>query len=921
MIPVRVSRLAVLAPLAALAGCASVGHTNAFSARFADNQALPTEAVVARLPQPVAATRPDNASGAPLVLVTTHGGERRVIAWDVATGRERWSAAFDAMTRPEAIGDLVVFSARIGTGADSHDEVLALDLADGRVRWRETHEMGYVGAAREGDTIVLVNGVGAQGGARRVSHVRAVEPRGGAVIWEYEIQGVLGHPAIAGGQVFIPWDRQNIAVLDARTGMEQARLRSTDDIIDWVDARPEGVFYGSKAVYRLDARATSGTRAGSTYLAPLLPAAPGDPLIHPDGFVPSPGTRTARGRIRLHASLQPTPPGEAIALADDVVYYVYFRYVFAFSADGTARWVRILDEDVIGAEPSPAGLFTVGEKGALRLLDETTGNDRWSASLGAEVASATLDVAGFAPTGEPGAARDLKTSLTEVALDGDNRLVPARAFALQMLAADPDPAVTRELLDMYAQRGMPSSLREAIGTALRARRTGTEFLVGALQRHYDFLEGTEAPPLQVIVPSLVAAAERRSVDALVAQLMDHETPAAVLPTVVQAIVQLGDAGVVPALRAFLVLYHADSAFLAPPDAACTPATPNACAMQALGLAADGIFKLGGNEGREMLTRLAAEGRTHAPLAATVRGFFEGEQRAAEEAARAEATARERAAAEAAQEVEAALPIRLSQELVNAAFAEHTEALRACVAEELARNPRLAQVRVVFIMNNDGTGRDFTFAPNTPEFVACLTPKVAAVTFPRFRQIRQRGSFVISVRGGQPQTETPAEGASPGAEVLAADAPWWQRARVRAGVPLNAAVTTALPWWVRHAAPVTIVAPPAQPSQPTQPETPTSPAAPPAGGERRGGFRARAAAAQPAPAQPAPAQPAPAQPAPAQPAAGSTAAGSARAAASRGRSCPTTPPAQRPAQPAQPPAGAPPAPAPAPPAQPWWLPQQ
>jgi hypothetical protein len=628
----------------------------------------------------------------------------------------------------------------------------------------------------------LAENVGAQGGARRASRIRAVSPATGAVLWSYEIQGVLGRPAMAGGLVFVPWDRQNIAVLDARDGVEQTRLRTTDDIIDWVEARPEGVFYGSRGIYRLDPRSASGTKRDSIYRAPLLQEAPGEPLLHADAFVPMPGTRTARGRIRLVARYAPDP--SSVAFADDLVYYVYFRYVFAFSTDGTLRWARTLAEDVVAAQATGAGLFTVGEHGSFHLLDRATGADVRTGSLGVEVAAATPDVLGLSAEGAAPETRDLKQSLTEIVLDPDNRLVPARGFAVQLMARDPDGEVTRELLDLYAQRSMPGALREAIGTALRARRTGTEHLVAALARRYDYLEGTKAPPLEVIAPALVEAEVRGAARDLVAHLLDHETPAAVLPTVVSAALALGDDAVLPVLRTFLVTYRADGSLRADP--------------QALVLAAEGIFKRGGPEGRELLARLAADARTHEALATAIRELFEAEQRDAEARARAEAEAAQRAAAEAARQAEAQIPARLSQQQINEAFAPHTEALRACVQEELARNPRLGQVRILFMLSADGSAREHSYYPATPDFVACVRPIAEGITFPRSRQARQRGTFTISLRGER------APSAEPGESTLEPppDAPWWMRARMRAEAagPLTLPPEGATPWWVRRQQP-------------------------------------------------------------------------------------------------------------------------
>jgi hypothetical protein len=267
---------------------------------------------------------------------------------------------------------------------------------------------------------------------------------------------------------------------------------------------------------------------------------------------------------------------------------------------------------------------------------------------------------------------------------------------------------------------------------------------------------------------------------------DHETPASVLPQVVQAVVELGDASVVPALERFLVLYHSDSTFAEHPEA--------------LVWAATGIFRHGGPPGREGLTALASDARTLAGLRDGITGLFDAERRGEEERLAREAADAEAAAAEAARRAEAELPDRLSQEQINQTFAEHAEPLRECVAGEIGRNPVLGQVRLVFILNSDGRPDEIGVAPNTPELVACMQERVSAIAFPRFRARRMRATFTISVRGGAPVT--PSAPSSVLEPAIPADAPWWtfweRRATATSAAPRDPAVR---PFWEPREAPV------------------------------------------------------------------------------------------------------------------------
>ncbi|MDH5493660.1 MAG: PQQ-binding-like beta-propeller repeat protein, partial [Myxococcales bacterium] len=715
----------------------------AFDHRFADNDARQTRALLQRLPAAQEAESPSNALHRPVAVATVHGESPALVAFDLSDGARLWSQPIEAMTRPEVCSDVVLTSTRT--------QLRAFDLGTGEALWEQDLVSGlaYLGGDRAGSTIVFVQSVGASGGATRVGRVQALDARTGQPLWEHEIVGVLGRPAAMGGYAFVPWERQNIAILDLATGVEITRLRSTDDVIAWVHAHPSGVHYGSQGIYRLTGRSHAGTRDGSTYLPAPIPDAPRSPLVQDDAFFPMPGTRSARGRIRIYFSPTVSRDEARVAILADTFYLVYYRYVFAFDAESELRWVRILEQDVIGAEVVEAGLFTIGEQGRAELLSHASGGTIHTLEVGTEIASVALDAAGFRPApsasaGDPeaGAAPEqapeqpaeqapeqasdradaeagadpapsnLRFGLIELAGDPDNRLVPARAFAIQLLARMPEPEITQDLLDLYSQRSMPGALREAIATALRTRGSGSEFLVSSLARRYDFLQGTQNPPLTVIVPSLLESADRRSVPGLIERMMDHETPLAVLPLVVRGVVELGDAAVVPALRFFLTLYHADSTF-----------SEN---QEALAVAAEGIFRHGGEEGREMLQSLVADASTHADLSTAISGIFEAEQRQAESRARADADAAARAAEEAARAEREGRPIRLSQRQINEVFANHTEALRRCTLEEVQRNPQLGQVRIVFILESEGLPTQLAFSPNTPEFVACLEPQVQAM---------------------------------------------------------------------------------------------------------------------------------------------------------------------------------------------------
>ncbi|MBO6938641.1 MAG: PQQ-binding-like beta-propeller repeat protein [Deltaproteobacteria bacterium] len=770
------SRAILFSAMASLTvGCVSNVPTDAFSYQFPDNVQEDLAPIVAAQPAP-AADSITNAIGEPLAVVTTHPTEAteegpatqaELACLNLVSGEVLWRKPFEAMTRPEILGDVVVTSIR--------GSVVVLDLRSGDELWREElDDLAYVGASRSGNTLVWVASVGVAGGANRKGRLAAVDARSGRELWEHRIEGVLGHPQLRGGYIFVPWDRQNIAILKLQDGIEVARLRTTDDVIGWVRAEPQGVFYGYRGIYKFNERSASGTKEGSTYRLAPLAEAPREPLVQDDGYYPTPGTRSARGRIRVYYEPEPSTDTETIPVEGDRFYFVYFRYVFAFDGEENLSWARVLPRDIVRAHALTNGVLTIAEDGNARLLGHDDGKTVWEQDYDLELASAGLDVGDFSPPSNVEAnpadeARTLRSSLAEIAGDPDNRLVPARAYAVELLAKMEEPEITRDLLDLYAQRSTPGALREAIGNALRVREVGTEFLVAALEQHYDYLEDTPAPPLGLIVPALLEQRVDGAVEGLVAHMMDHETPRAELATVIRGVVELGDENVVPPLTTFLTLYHADSLFQENGDA--------------LAVAAEGLFRHGGEEGREVLQALMAQPRTREPTQLAIQGLFDREQADAAAAARAEAEAAEAAAAEAARAEAAARPVKLSQAQINEVFVAHTEHLRGCIEGELERNPRLGQVRFAFIINSDGTSEEMRYAPTSDPMIECLRPVVEELRFPQFRQRRQRASFTVSLRGG----------GSDQAEEEVVMGPWWQRAQQRSEAA-GGERHIGRPWW-------------------------------------------------------------------------------------------------------------------------------
>jgi outer membrane protein assembly factor BamB len=178
-------------------------------------------------------------------FANARSGSARVWCLDAADGRVRWSVLLDGHEgRPEleglfpvgapvVVGDTVVVAARKPTTRlEQVDWLVALDRADGRVRWatsiagaaglRGLLGRRHAGLATDGDAVIVATPLGAvarvrvdDGGIAWLRRTAASlrEPRFLAEPWE------VASPAIAGDRVIVVApDEFSVVALDRRTG-------------------------------------------------------------------------------------------------------------------------------------------------------------------------------------------------------------------------------------------------------------------------------------------------------------------------------------------------------------------------------------------------------------------------------------------------------------------------------------------------------------------------------------------------------------------------------------------------------------------------------------------------------------------------------------------------------------------------------
>lgn len=716
----------------------------AFGHTFPDNNPEDIRAVL----KEIEATPKAKSNLPPIAVLALQSQPRAVEAFNLDTGKKMWRLNAPISSPVTVAGELVLWK----TG----NQVMAHRLVDGRGAWNYKLDDGwnFYGADADGGILAMSIGVGGlEPGGYANGKIVILNAKNGLTIWKHPAgSGILGKPVVIGKLVFVPWDRQKIVVIDAEEGEEVCRVRAADFSINFLRKSGGALYYGALttaknpgALFRFNETAATGTAEGTTGIFPQLKPVPGEPHFGLDAYGLSSGGRSTQEKIRFH--YKPAASDiHTIRLEGDTYYLHFWSYIIAFDArTDTVRWTHRSEENIESmAVVNGGGVVAVDSTGAVLFIDPTTGTETWRTKTGETVLSAVFAADSFMPVKATTPAIDPVESLKNLILDRDNRLLPIRAYAVGLLAAIPKPEITHTLLEIYSNPASPQMLRLAVVKAIESRTVGAEFLVSALGMKYDYLEGTRPPPMKIVAPALINMGEKEAVPALIAHLMNHETPAEDLVSIVAALHALGDVSVVEPLTRLLTLYHADIAFLGH--------------EQALASAAYTLLKYGEKEPVEkFISLIRDDSQTLTELKKLLRGVLDPELVAREAAeAKAKEEAAQAAAAEAARlAAEAAfIPDTLTKEQINQTIRQNQAIFAPCIMAALGKSPELRQIRLRFsIAGETGTSSDLKILPSDIEGLhACMKDAFAKVKFRKFKTSRQLATYTISISAPKPVEE-------------------------------------------------------------------------------------------------------------------------------------------------------------------------
>jgi hypothetical protein len=537
-------RRALLALTLLICACGGVPPRSAVMAR------VPVQVVAAaRCASPVSSWAPSAraASARSLAAVLTHGATSELRVYELQNDKLLWRQAAHSRVRPILLDDVVV------TIEDT--AIVARDLNSGATKLRATLPEGeFLGATQVGRLVVSVVNTPTWDPATRHSTLAAWSLDTGALQYTRRLPELVGRPHAVGTQVWALSDRRDLRAFDAAHGGDLACTPLADAaVVEGLHVDAQGVWFGTREPRRLSAG------ADATSLAAPSVGAPAELDVLPSDYLAPPAARSAHGRVAwLTTANQPA-----------LFYFVFHRHLIAYEPNGSVRWASVLPRDIARAQATDSALWLLLEDGRWLALDAARGDTRRSGNLGIEIASVELALRPTEPEGSAQPAMgavSTQTSLAMLAQDPDTRLLPSRRLAADALAKFEGDDATRALLTVARAASTPDALRAHVVARLTERTTGVEPLLQALDERYDFLQGTSAPPLRVLIPPLMALKEPRALPALERHLMDPATPTQDLALCVQAIAAIGGSDAHDTLARFAAMYRRDSA-LAHQDAA------------------------------------------------------------------------------------------------------------------------------------------------------------------------------------------------------------------------------------------------------------------------------------------------------------------------------------------------------------------
>ena len=282
------------------------------------------------------------------------GGDRHVLALDVATGSQLWSSeGATYVGTPTTTGDRILVLATDGS-------ISALGATDGRVAWRTPS------ALMANSTPVVVGDLTVAGGSDKA--LQAFDLLTGAERWTAATGGNFPRsPSTDGTLVFIGGEDGVVHAFIATTGKEA-----------WAHATSAGHF------------ATTAVRDGTLYASGALS----------DGTSELSALDAKTGVVRWRFNSPDRTGLRSPSVDETTVYIESEEHVYALDrADATVRWVFEGASSEAAMTVTGDTLYLITSDNTVHALDKATGTARWSLKLNAGVGVGTTVADGLVIVG------------------------------------------------------------------------------------------------------------------------------------------------------------------------------------------------------------------------------------------------------------------------------------------------------------------------------------------------------------------------------------------------------------------------------------------------------------------------------------------------------------------------------------------
>ncbi len=593
-----------------LFGCAPV----AFSPHFKDNNLTDLKAAMANV-APQSEDKPRNGSGKPLAFIVTKD-PRKILAYDLQSGTILWSEETN-VTSKVVVGKNLLFYRTGKKGLE------ARKISDGQKVWSSELLVGdrLLGLTTNGTDLFYATENTKRSSSGIAAYLVAVAGNSGKKRWLSAAKGRLGAPVARDDRVFLPLRNQSIAIVNAADGTELARIRSKDETLLWARNYAGGMLYGGlNGIYQLDDRSISGTKVGSTFIAPNLPENVRS-VYWWDGYNAALSSYTAFDRNRLLWNFEAAQH----KFVNNMLIVHNYRFFFAFDTAAMnkeksgLRWAYSFPrEDVVASTLTKDSLILVTVRGDVVFLDPEVGIPVGQNKLKVPVLGVTFDAAGFKPPKRTAKTSDLRQSLTKIIWDPDRRFGMVKLFCVEQLAQIPGGKVAEDLVKIVSYSKVDPAVYKRAGEMIVSRRdkASIPLYLRTLKSHYDFVDGTQSQAVDIMAQALGVLKATDAVRPLLNHLADHETPLPAVKAIVKALFDIGHPSIMEPFRDYLLTYRCDPTFDKVPGI--------------LNQVSEALLKLGGEDQRRLLSFIGNDQSTLPSLRTYLKVALKQETKRSEE---------------------------------------------------------------------------------------------------------------------------------------------------------------------------------------------------------------------------------------------------------------------------------------------------